>query len=679
MSVASLRITQVSATLMFITLAAGLVVPKVAGFGFLALSLIAIVWLTHQRAWFDGQLLALERVFVLSIGVFVGVWLLAWWGHGLSSAGAEALGRMLRLLLIIPLFLFIRRVDGLDRAFWSGLIAGGLVAGGFAWWFFLTGQTATFEQRVEGATNPIYFGGIALAMAVMLLPKLFEANASLGRRGLVAAAIAMAFCASLLSGSRGAWLALIPMVALYMVTLGRRQPPRWRYGLPLVAGAAALLVLFMPTVPTSQRFVEGFNELVLLGQGTLTEGALGRRWQMWHIAWASMEGHWLTGIGPGVFAQNLQSAIDAGWASELMRPYQHPHNQYLSAVTDAGVTALIALVVIIGVAARRFYRLFFSGLDSTRQLGWAGLSAVTLLVVMALSESIFERNAGIVWFGLFTASAMGLVHARRRHELTAPSVSGHKQSLSVIIITLNEADRIDACLQPLAGWADEIIVLDSGSRDDTLARARRHTPHVFETDWPGFGRQKQRALDKAQSQWVLSLDADEVISDELKAEIDLVLTQAQSASPDHPVAFEAYTLPWLTHAFGATLKHGRWSRTPLRLLRRGAGQFTDAVVHERLDVSPTARVGHLEAPLHHYSYRDIDHAKAKLDHYAQLQAGRRANRAFWGVAAARAGFHFIDNLIFRAAILDGRAGIILSALLARYTYQKYRSPPTPPQ
>jgi hypothetical protein len=373
-----------------------------------------------------------------------------------------------------------------------------------------------------------------------------------------------------------------------------------------------------------------------------------------------MEGHWLTGIGPGVFAQNLQSAIDAGWASELMRPYQHPHNQYLSAVTDAGMMALIALVVIIGVAARRFYRLFFSGLDSTRQLGWAGLSAVTLLAVMALSESIFERNAGIVWFGLFTASAMGLVHARRRHELTTASVSGHKQSLSVIIITLNEADRIDACLKPLAGWADEIIVLDSGSRDDTLARARRH-------------------LDKAQSQWVLSLDADEVISDELKAEIDLVLTQAQSASPDHPVAFEAYTLPWLTHAFGATLKHGRWSRTPLRLLRRGAGQFTDAVVHERLDVSPTARVGHLEAPLHHYSYRDIDHAKAKLDHYAQLQAGRRTTRAFWGVAAARAGFHFVDNLIFRAAILDGRAGIILSALLARYTYQKYRSPPTPPR
>ena len=670
MNVASLRITQVASALLFVTLALGLVVPKVAGFGFLALSLLALVWLTSQRAWFDGQLIALERVFVVFICVFVCVWLVAWLGHGLSPAGGDALGRMLRLGLIVPLFLFIRRVDGLDRAFWSGLIASGLVTGAFAWWFYLTGQTATFEQRVEGATNPIYFGGIALAVAVMLLPKLFEPQASTWQRGLVGASIVLAFCASLLSGSRGAWLALIPMMGLYMLTLGRRQPPRWRYGLPLIAGIGALLVLFTPTVPTSERFAEGFNELAMLSEGTLTEGALGRRWQMWQIAWTSLQGHWLTGIGPGVFAQNLQAAIDAGLASELMRPYRHPHNQYLSALTDAGLMALVALVVIIGVAARRFYRLFFSGLNSTRQLGWAGLAAVTLLAVMALSESIFERNAGVVWFGLLTASAMGLVHARRRHELTAPT-HGNKQSLSVIMITCNEADRIEASLRPLTGWADEIIVLDSGSTDDTVARARRYTSQVFETDWPGFGRQKQRALDKAQSQWVLSLDADEVISDELKAEIDLVLGHINTPGAADHTGFDGYTLPWLTHAFGATLRHGRWSRTPLRLVRRDAARFTDAVVHERLELANPSSVGHLEAPLHHYSYRNLEHAKTKLDHYARLQFQRRSTPGAWPVAMTRAGFHLMDNLVFRAAILDGRAGVILSGLLARYTYQKY--------
>ena len=676
MSVASLRITQLSAALIFITLAGGLVLPKVAGFGFLALSLMALIWLTTQRAWLDGQLMALERIFVLSIALFVGIWLLAWWGHGFSEAGADALGRMLRLLLIIPLFLFIRRVDGLDRAFWSGLMAGGLLAGGFAWWFFLTGQTATFDQRVEGATNPIYFGGIALAMAVMLLPKLLDAHSALGQRGLVGVSILMALCASLLSGSRGAWLALLPMMGLYMVTLGRRQMPYWRYGVPIVAGLGAMLVLLTPSIPTSERFAQGFHELWLLSQGTLTEGALGRRWHMWQTAWSALDGHWLIGIGPGAFAQILQASIDAGVASELMRPYRHPHNQYLSALTDAGVLALMALVVTLGAAARRFYRLFFSGLNSTRQLGWAGLAAVTLLAVMALSESIFERNAGIVWFGLLTSSAMGLVHARRRHELSAPSQSNRTQSLSVIIITCNEADRIDACLQPLVGWADEIIVLDSGSRDDTVARARRYTSQVDQTDWPGFGRQKQRALDRARSDWVLSLDADEVISDELKAEIDLVLTPTDSSpgesSSDRGGQFDAYTLPWLTHAFGATLKHGRWSRTPLRLMRRTAGRFTDAVVHEKIVLTTGRHVGHLEAPLHHYSYRDVDHAKAKLDHYAQLQFARRHHRTPWGVAFIKAGFHWIDNLIFRAALLDGRAGWVLSGLLARYTYRKYR-------
>lgn len=678
MTQASQRITQLSAALMVLTLSLGLVVPKIAGFGFLALSLLSMVWLTWNRAWLDGELIALERLFVLFIGLFVFIWILAWWGHGLSEAGFDALGRMLRLALIVPLFLFLRRVDGLDRAWWLGLFLGAGIAGCFAWWFFLTGQTATFESRVEGATNPIYFGGISLAIAVMLMAKLSDRGQSSVQRALVGLAIVLALCASLFSGSRGAWLALIPMMGLYVLTLGRRQPARWRFGLPLIAGLGAILVLITPVIPTSERFAEGFFELSQLSQGEITEGALGRRWQMWSIAFESMPGHWLTGIGPGEFAAALQTAISDGSASELMSDYTHPHNQYLSALTDGGLALLLAFLLVMATAARRFYRLFSSGLQRTRELGWAGLSALVLLAIMALSESIFERNAGIVWFGLLTAGSMGLVHAQRRRELDKAKDIENKQRLSVILITLNEADRIERCLSPLQGWADEIIVLDSGSRDGTPDLARQFTDHVYETDWPGYGRQKQRALDQATGDWILSIDADEMISEDLKAEIDWVLAQADSkqAKSNADVEFDAYTLPWLTHAFGQTLQHGRWSRTPLRLIRAGAGAFTDLPVHESVVLKPGMRTGHLESALHHWPYRDLAHARAKLDRYAELQASARAQThkrsGSVGLASVRAAVNFMDNYILRAAILDGRAGWQLSLLIARYTFQKYR-------
>lgn len=673
MALVSKRITQVSALLLVATLSLGLVIPKIAGFGFLALALLAILWLSWHRAWLDGDLNALERLFVLFILLFVGIWVLAWIGHGLSPAGFDAMGRMLRLLLIIPLFLFMRRADGLDQAWWWGLVMGSLVAGAFAGWFFITGQTATFESRVEGATNPIYFGGIALAMAVMLVAKLNDHDIP---KPVVILAILMAFLASLLSGSRGAWLALMPMMALYTMTLGKRQAPIWRFGLPMLAGLGAVVVLFLPGVPTSARFLEGFAELVQLTQGTMTEGALGRRWSMWTLAIESMQHHWWTGIGPGAFADALQAAISSGDASALMAPYRHPHSQYLSALTDGGLFLLCVFVLLLAVAARRFYRLFFSGLQSTRQLGWAGLSAITLLAVMALSESIFERNAGIVWFGLFSASAMGLVHVARRRELEMAQLAKRQQSLSVVIIAKNEADRIERCLASVHGWADEIIVLDSGSVDETVAIAKRYATTIEQTDWPGYGKQKQRALDMATGDWVLSVDADEALSDELKAEISCILNQAANHGTTQEAEFSAYTLPWVTHAFGQTLKHGRWSRTPLRLIQQGAGRFTDALVHEHLALLPGKKSGHLESALHHWPYRDVAHAKEKLAHYATLHAHQRqttrSHPGFLLIAGLKAAHTWLDNMIFRAALLDGRAGWILSGLLARYTFQKYR-------
>ncbi len=147
----------------------------------------------------------------------------------------------------------------------------------------------------------------------------------------------------------------------------------------------------------------------------------------------------------------------------------------------------------------------------------------------------------------------------------------HTYSLSAIIITKNEADRIEICLKSVEDLADEIIVFDSGSSDNTVEKARRFADKVFETDWPGYGPQKQRALSKASCDWVLSIDADEALTPELRKEINLVL----SRNPEEI----AFRLPWAVTVFGKRLDYGRSARSPLRLFRREGVRFSDDQFH----------------------------------------------------------------------------------------------------
>jgi (heptosyl)LPS beta-1,4-glucosyltransferase len=482
----------------------------------------------------------------------------------------------------------------------------------------------------------------------------------------------MALSASILSGSRGAWFALLPILVLFIVTLGRALPGLWRMAVPGALVMAALVALMWPGLPTAERLAEIGPALSAAWQGETTIDALGRRFIMWRVVFEQMPGQWWLGAGPGAFEHALQAEIEAGRIDPLLSDYRHPHSQYLSALVDTGLLGLAVFGLLLAVLLRRFLMLWSGGLESSRLLGWCGLVAVTLLAVMALSESIFERNMGIVWFGLLTGGSMGLLQASRRRELLGSSLRTaikRRHPLSVMIITLNEADRIERCLKSVTAWADEVVVVDSGSTDGTVELCRRYTDHVHCTDWPGFGLQKQRALSATQHPWVLSLDADEAVSEELRAEIDLALSVPE---PD----CQAFKLPWATWAFGRWLRHGHWARAPLRLFHRDCGQFTDSTVHERVVVNRGCRVGQLEGALLHTPYRSLAHARQKLASYAQLQAKARAQRRRLGTLPLepelRAAFNFIDNYLLRAAFIDGRAGFALSRLTAAYTRQKYR-------
>lgn len=244
-------------------------------------------------------------------------------------------------------------------------------------------------------------------------------------------------------------------------------------------------------------------------------------------------------------------------------------------------------------------------------------------------------------------------------------------TLSVIIITRNEAHNLADCLASVA-FADERIVLDQGSTDGTaeLARSLGASVHTV-PDWPGFGPQKNRALALAGGRWVLSLDADERLSPELARSVRQLVER--DAAGLEPAAHRAYRLARLSSFCGQWMRHGDWYPDHvLRLFERGAGRFTDDLVHERLDVSGTS--GLLEGNLLHFTMSDLDDALGKLNRYTTGRAQdmqRLGRRGGLGAALGHAAWAFVRAYGLKRGFLDGRLGFVLALYVAESTYYRY--------
>jgi len=238
--------------------------------------------------------------------------------------------------------------------------------------------------------------------------------------------------------------------------------------------------------------------------------------------------------------------------------------------------------------------------------------------------------------------------------------------LSVIIITKNEEDRLKPCLESVRDLADEIILFDSGSTDKTLEIAKEFTSQIFETDWPGYGIQKQRALTKATGTWVLSIDADEVLTDELKTEIRDTL-----AKNPKEVAFR---LPWAVTIFGKRLDYGNSARSVKRLFRRKGARFTDAIVHEKILV-PKGPEGKMKGRLAPHSIRDFEHYLIKNRTYSWLGSLKRfdADKHGGGLPGAlfRAIWVFFNTYILRRGFLDGGVGFLVACMYSQSAFNKY--------
>lgn len=233
--------------------------------------------------------------------------------------------------------------------------------------------------------------------------------------------------------------------------------------------------------------------------------------------------------------------------------------------------------------------------------------------------------------------------------------------LSVAVIALNEEERIRACLESVV-WADELVVVDSGSSDKTVDIAREFTDRVRFQAWAGYGPQKNFAAAQCRGDWILSLDADERVPDALRDEIRAVLAR------DPPVT--GFFVPRQNFFQGRWIRYGGWYPDyQLRLCRRGRGAFTETAVHESLRVDgPTAR---LRSPLVHQSYRGIEDFVTRASRYADLAARQLAVEGRGGSVAdllLRPAWRFLRMYVLQLGFLDGWRGLVLATLYAQYVF-----------
>ncbi|KVN00716.1 MULTISPECIES: glycosyltransferase family 2 protein [unclassified Burkholderia] len=237
-------------------------------------------------------------------------------------------------------------------------------------------------------------------------------------------------------------------------------------------------------------------------------------------------------------------------------------------------------------------------------------------------------------------------------------------TLGVALIAHNAAARLAECLDALS-FADDIVVVDGGSTDTTVGIAKTHGARVIvAADWPGFGPQKNRAVAALDTDWILSIDTDEIVTPELAASI-----RAAMRAPRAPV----YALDRLSSFCGTWVRHSGWYPDWLpRLFRRGAARFSDDLVHERLVFDgPSAK---LDGKLLHYSYEDFETVLRKLDAYSSAGAAqRRAAGKRGGLAKAlgRGVWAFVRTYLLRRGFLDGRAGFMIAVFNAETVYYRF--------
>jgi glycosyltransferase involved in cell wall biosynthesis len=253
-----------------------------------------------------------------------------------------------------------------------------------------------------------------------------------------------------------------------------------------------------------------------------------------------------------------------------------------------------------------------------------------------------------------------------RDEAAAPGAGGFVVRISACIVAKDEAKRIADCVRSVA-FCDEVLVLDSGSRDGTPDLARKEGARVVETDWPGYVAQKARAASMATHDWILAVDADERVDDRLRLSIERLKAAGEPSAPAYEVARHVFCHGrWIDHG-------GWWPEWRTRLFDRRRARWGGTDPHDRVEADgPVGRLA--DGEIQHFTYEDLSDHLRQIDRFTTIAARERVARGKRGSLASmlfRPPARFLKMYVLRRGFLDGRAGFVLAVLGAYYVFLKY--------
>ena len=232
------------------------------------------------------------------------------------------------------------------------------------------------------------------------------------------------------------------------------------------------------------------------------------------------------------------------------------------------------------------------------------------------------------------------------------------QKISVVIITKNEEAKIEACLQSVE-WADEIIVIDSGSTDRTIEMCHSHTNLIFVESWEGYGAQKNKGIARSSCEWVLNIDADERVPPALVEEIQRILLRQTE--------MEGFQIPFRHFIGDKLIAHSGYTPDYHLRLFRSSFRF-EGTVHESVSCT---KVGYIKNPIHHYTYDDIAAFVTKINRYTSLEADKETRHAGFLRFVLGPSKEFAKRYFYQKGFLDGRLGLIICGMHAAYVLLKY--------
>lgn len=597
------------------------------------------------------------RLLHFSFWFFVLVSFLSWALEGFDYEGGKTFGTHARFLLFWLLIVAISYARIGARTTFAAI---GLVSVSVIGVFLVTvaARQGALEQvlnsRFGGGINPISFGNLALlgGMLTVVAGLFFFREKRSGLATLLFTGGTAAVVISMLSETRSNLVALPFLLVLLVPLLSKRLR---------VAGLIVVPMLVAGAIFTSDRMSNSLNSL--LNDGYVDPG-IEIRLDVWEQALTMLGDNPWTGAGLGGYTRQIESEVASGNLPVhfLDCCTGHAHNDLLNNAATSGIPGIISWTMLIFVPLIIFAKNLTSRHTQTAHLAAAGCMLPVGYLFFGLTEATFNRSLFLTFYLLAVAGIASALFT----ELNASYVRNRARKVSATIITKNEEDHIADCLKSARLVADEIIVLDSGSSDRTAEIAKEYADVVEVTDWPGFGIQKQRALEKATGDWVLSLDADERITRDLAREINHHL-----ADPDA----DAYKLPWAVTIYGKRLDFGRSGRAPLRLFRREGVRFSDALVHERILIPEGRKVKTLRGRLTHYTHRDFGHSLEKSSKYAwlgSLEKHRKGKKTRTMIYPTLRGLlTFVQVYFIRFGFLDGAVGYLTAVTYAQVTFNKY--------